>query len=64
MIVETFGPLVEARRRSAKHWLTVFAILNFRRPHARYRRQFCEQQEDQNARRILHSNHAHTELIS
>jgi hypothetical protein len=29
MIVETFGPLAEARRRSAKHWLTVFAILNF-----------------------------------
>jgi len=29
MIVETFGPLAEARRRPAKHWLTVFAILNF-----------------------------------
>jgi hypothetical protein len=24
MIVETFGPLAEARRRSARHWLAVF----------------------------------------
>jgi hypothetical protein len=29
MIVETFGPLGAGKTTSAKHWLTVSAILNF-----------------------------------